>query len=288
MEDDRLSEDDSLVSSDEDMAEEAGDAERREDLIACRDCGVVFAHIRRLEAHSQQGCGKKNGIALPMTGKDVEVALSGFPENTLSQRDRIRFIRIEDATGDKLYKIQKFPLKVSLAIAAFFKNNNDAFGRYHLLNNNCEHFVYTCTIGWKISLQAMAVYGVQIGRKVYLPRLSSPDDLDDKETIRTNTYKEMQPAVPPTETKLEPYFESNIKDIHKTLYESNVLSQFNQGKDMNVPVCRAERYPLLNLLTGKPTPPDIMALYGHRVVEYTEGDTFCKVKLKTGDVCLEL
>ncbi|CAG2197579.1 unnamed protein product [Mytilus edulis] len=83
MEDTRLSEDESSVSSDEDMADEttdlsSDDAERREDLIACRDCGVVFAHLRGLEAHSQQGCGKKNGIVLPMTGKDVEDALSGL------------------------------------------------------------------------------------------------------------------------------------------------------------------------------------------------------------------
>ncbi|CAC5393784.1 unnamed protein product [Mytilus coruscus] len=81
MEDDRLSdtfEDDISVSSSEDIADEttnasisSEDAERREDLIACRDCGVVFAHLRGLEAHSQQGYGKKNVIALPMTGKDV-------------------------------------------------------------------------------------------------------------------------------------------------------------------------------------------------------------------------
>ncbi|CAG2199110.1 FOG1 [Mytilus edulis] len=81
MEDDRLPEDDSFVSSDKEMADEAtdissDDAERREDLIACRDCGVVFAHIRGLEAHSQQGCGKKHGIALPITGTDVEDTLS--------------------------------------------------------------------------------------------------------------------------------------------------------------------------------------------------------------------
>ncbi|CAC5424530.1 unnamed protein product [Mytilus coruscus] len=55
------------------------DSEIQEYLIACRDCGVVFAHIRGLEAHSQQGCGKKNVIALPMTGKDVEDTSSGLP-----------------------------------------------------------------------------------------------------------------------------------------------------------------------------------------------------------------
>ncbi|CAG2229641.1 unnamed protein product [Mytilus edulis] len=63
------------------------DAERREDLIACRDCGVVFAHLRGLEAHSQQGCGKKNGIVLPMTGKDVEDALSGLPVTVCCAED---------------------------------------------------------------------------------------------------------------------------------------------------------------------------------------------------------
>ncbi|VDI42558.1 Hypothetical predicted protein [Mytilus galloprovincialis] len=62
MEDDRLSEDDSLVSSDEDMTKEAGDAERQEDLIACQDYGVVFAHISGLEPHSHQGCGEKTAL----------------------------------------------------------------------------------------------------------------------------------------------------------------------------------------------------------------------------------
>ncbi|CAC5405126.1 unnamed protein product [Mytilus coruscus] len=89
MEDDHLLdtfEDDISVSSEENIADRtktapisSEDSEIREDLIACRDCGVVFAHIRGLEAHSQQGCGKKNVIALPMTGKDVEDALSGLP-----------------------------------------------------------------------------------------------------------------------------------------------------------------------------------------------------------------
>ncbi|CAC5403774.1 unnamed protein product [Mytilus coruscus] len=89
MEDDHLSdtfEDDISVSSEEDIADRtknasisSEDAEIREDLIACRDCGVVFAHIHGLESHSQQGYGKKNVIALPMTGKNVEDALSGLP-----------------------------------------------------------------------------------------------------------------------------------------------------------------------------------------------------------------
>ncbi|VDI74455.1 Hypothetical predicted protein [Mytilus galloprovincialis] len=91
-EDIHLSEDESSVSSDEDMADEttdlsSDDAERREDLIACRDCGVVFAHLRGLEAHSQQGCGKKNGIVLPMTGKDVEDTLSGLPVTVCCAED---------------------------------------------------------------------------------------------------------------------------------------------------------------------------------------------------------
>ncbi|CAG2258098.1 unnamed protein product [Mytilus edulis] len=52
-EDDRLFEDET-ISSDEDIVEgtndaSSDDAERREDLIACRDCGVVFAHFLGLE-----------------------------------------------------------------------------------------------------------------------------------------------------------------------------------------------------------------------------------------------
>ncbi|CAC5386531.1 unnamed protein product [Mytilus coruscus] len=71
-------EDDISVSSEEDSTDRtknspisSEDSETQEDLITCRDCGVVFAHIHGLEAYSQQGCGKKNVIALPMTGKDV-------------------------------------------------------------------------------------------------------------------------------------------------------------------------------------------------------------------------
>ncbi|CAC5380322.1 unnamed protein product [Mytilus coruscus] len=59
----------------------------REDLIACRDCGVVFAHIRGLEAHSQKGCGKKTAIAFPMTGSDVEDTLIGLPVTVCSADD---------------------------------------------------------------------------------------------------------------------------------------------------------------------------------------------------------
>ncbi|CAC5365022.1 unnamed protein product [Mytilus coruscus] len=70
MEDDPLSdtfEDDMSVSSDiADRTKNAPisseDAEIREDLIACRDSGVVFAHIRGLEAHSQQGFGRKTSL----------------------------------------------------------------------------------------------------------------------------------------------------------------------------------------------------------------------------------
>ncbi|CAC5384568.1 unnamed protein product [Mytilus coruscus] len=71
-EDDPLSDtfkDDISISSEEDIADKtknapssSEDSEIREDLIACRDCGVVFAHIRGLEAHSQQGCGKKKSL----------------------------------------------------------------------------------------------------------------------------------------------------------------------------------------------------------------------------------
>ncbi|CAC5390500.1 unnamed protein product [Mytilus coruscus] len=40
----------------------------REDLIACRDCGLVFAHLQGLEDH---GCRKKS-IQLPMSGEALE------------------------------------------------------------------------------------------------------------------------------------------------------------------------------------------------------------------------
>ncbi|CAC5400724.1 unnamed protein product [Mytilus coruscus] len=45
----------------------------KEDLIACRDCGLVFAHYHGLEDHY---CGKKS-IRLPMSGEALEEILSG-------------------------------------------------------------------------------------------------------------------------------------------------------------------------------------------------------------------
>ncbi|CAC5410495.1 unnamed protein product [Mytilus coruscus] len=73
MEDDHQTdtfEDDISVSSEEDNADRtkknapisSEGSEIQEDLIACRDGGVVFAHIRGLKAHSQQGCRKKSSL----------------------------------------------------------------------------------------------------------------------------------------------------------------------------------------------------------------------------------
>ncbi|CAC5371620.1 unnamed protein product [Mytilus coruscus] len=45
----------------------------REDLIACRDCGLVFAHYRGLENHN---CRTKS-IRLPMSGEALDGILSG-------------------------------------------------------------------------------------------------------------------------------------------------------------------------------------------------------------------
>ncbi|CAC5422360.1 unnamed protein product [Mytilus coruscus] len=72
MEDDHLSdtfEDDISVSSEEDIADRtknapisSEDAEIREDLIAFWDRGIVFAHIRGLEAHSKKNVGRKTSL----------------------------------------------------------------------------------------------------------------------------------------------------------------------------------------------------------------------------------
>lgn len=48
----------------------------REDLIGCRDCGIVFAHLQGLEDHE---CRKKS-IQLPISGKALEGLLR---ENTV-------------------------------------------------------------------------------------------------------------------------------------------------------------------------------------------------------------
>ncbi|VDI52818.1 Hypothetical predicted protein [Mytilus galloprovincialis] len=72
--DDRLSntfEDDSSVSSDEDIADETTHIVRQRMLKHGKISSpvriaeyLVFAHLRGLEAQRQQGCGNKNGIAL--------------------------------------------------------------------------------------------------------------------------------------------------------------------------------------------------------------------------------
>ncbi|CAC5394247.1 unnamed protein product [Mytilus coruscus] len=54
-----------LTTRQQTQASSSEDSERREDLIACRDCGVVFAHLRGLVAHNQQGCGKKKQHCSP-------------------------------------------------------------------------------------------------------------------------------------------------------------------------------------------------------------------------------
>ncbi|VDI57436.1 Hypothetical predicted protein [Mytilus galloprovincialis] len=137
-EDTHLSEDESSVSSDEDMADEttdvsSDDAERREDLIACRDCGVVFAHLRGLKTHSQQGCWKKNGIALPMTGKDVEDALSGLPVTVCCAEDLPSYV--SDRPRTFVVNTDNCDQKGSHWVAFYFPASGppeffDSLGRY--------------------------------------------------------------------------------------------------------------------------------------------------------------
>ncbi|VDI46815.1 Hypothetical predicted protein [Mytilus galloprovincialis] len=138
MEDTHLSDYESSVSSDEDMVDEttdlsSDDAERREDLIACRDSGVVFAHLRGLEAHSQQGCGKKNGLVLPMTGKDVEDTLSGLPVTVCCAEDLPSYV--SDRPRTFVVNTDKCDQKGSHWVAFHFPASGlpeffDSLGRY--------------------------------------------------------------------------------------------------------------------------------------------------------------
>ena len=66
------SEDDFSVTSEDSM-------DNRKDLVACPDCGVVFAHVSGLVEHVQRGCGKSTSIDLPMTGEALQSMMKGIP-----------------------------------------------------------------------------------------------------------------------------------------------------------------------------------------------------------------
>ena len=53
--------------------------DERKDLVACPDCGVVFAHVSGLVEHVQRGCGKSTSIDLPMTGEALQSMMKGIP-----------------------------------------------------------------------------------------------------------------------------------------------------------------------------------------------------------------
>ncbi|CAC5359072.1 unnamed protein product [Mytilus coruscus] len=158
MEDDRFSdtfEDNISISSEEDIADEttnasssSEDSERREDLIACRDCGVVFAHLRALEAHSQQGCGKKINIAFPMTGKDVEDALSGLPVTVCCAEDLPSYAKPTFLRHDKKYRLYSL---TALTNAYISVRNKEMSQRKAALQFNVPRQTLRDTITGKIS-----------------------------------------------------------------------------------------------------------------------------------------
>ncbi|VDI14563.1 Hypothetical predicted protein [Mytilus galloprovincialis] len=253
----------------------------------------LYAH-HAMVSHVDNSKKEVSVIHFTIADRPSKMYKAVIKEEKLSIGERRKFIRIDDATVNMLYENTKFPLNVSLAIANFFKDNSEAFGHYHLLNNNCEHFVFTCTIGCKISLQSLAVRGVHLIRKRHFPRLrgdvSVPVYYGDNTIIRRFNSEIYQ--VPKVENNVikpvEPVFYIDPIDFLDTLNKRNRLTNDYLGIDTDVPVCQSGMYPLFSIFTGKYQSHDLMALHEYRVVEYNQGDNFCKIKLKSGEVRLEL
>lgn len=55
-------------------------------------------------------------------------------------------------------KFKRLPRPASVAIAEYCKNNNSAINSYNAVTNNCEHFIYICTLGYAISFQQMKLF----------------------------------------------------------------------------------------------------------------------------------
>lgn len=54
-------------------------------------------------------------------------------------------------------KLPRLPRTLTIAIATFFRDNQ-AFRPYKVLMNNCEHFAFTCTLGFAISFQQLKAF----------------------------------------------------------------------------------------------------------------------------------
>lgn len=54
--------------------------------------------------------------------------------------------------------LERLPPNVTVAIAEYFKCNINAREPYMALMNNCEHFAFTCTLGFAISFQQLKAF----------------------------------------------------------------------------------------------------------------------------------
>lgn len=92
------------------------------------------------------------------------IHLSGDGRNKLQnkpsiQEDTIKLRRNTDVTlvtySASIPQLKRLPNPASVAVAEYFKDHPDAFQSYDLLTNNCEHLIFSCTLGYAISFQEM-------------------------------------------------------------------------------------------------------------------------------------
>lgn len=50
-------------------------------------------------------------------------------------------------------KFKRLPRPASVNIAEYCNDNSSAINSYNFVTNNCEHFIYICTLGYAISFQ---------------------------------------------------------------------------------------------------------------------------------------
>lgn len=62
---------------------------------------------------------------------------------------------IDDCLISNVPEFKRLPFELSIAVAQYFENDVDSFGKYKIFKNNCEHFAYLCSFGYRVSFQQM-------------------------------------------------------------------------------------------------------------------------------------
>lgn len=65
---------------------------------------------------------------------------------------------IEDCLISNVPEFKRLPFELSIAVAQYFENDVDSFGKYNVLKNNCEHFAFFCSFGYRVSFQQMKIF----------------------------------------------------------------------------------------------------------------------------------